>query len=206
MLKPHRFPPALAFPAVIFIIIGIALAGGGVPLVILGGSWYYVITGVTIALTGVLLYIRRRSALWLFALVLFGSTIWAIAEARFDFLQLLPRLWVWLLLALWLLWPTVAGKLVFGPPGCTSERCAAVGCCCYRDCAVGGWDRIQSPVRSVRYVGVDRCGSNYAACGRRPPADGRLDRLRRLPVRSAVFAARADHTAKCRAFEGRLAA
>lgn len=50
-----------------------------------------VITGIAIALTDALLCIRRRSALWLFALVLFGSTIWAIAKARFDFWQLLPR-------------------------------------------------------------------------------------------------------------------
>ncbi|MDQ0624792.1 MULTISPECIES: glucose/quinate/shikimate family membrane-bound PQQ-dependent dehydrogenase [Paraburkholderia] len=121
MSKPHRFPPALAVPGIVFIIIGLALAAGGVPLVTLGGSWYYVITGIAIALTGVLLFIRRRSALWLFALVLFGSTIWAVTEARFDFWQLLPRLWVWLVLALWLLLPPVAGKLVFGPPAAHRE-------------------------------------------------------------------------------------
>ncbi|MFM0493856.1 hypothetical protein PQQ70_07425 [Paraburkholderia caledonica] len=121
MSKPHRFPPALAVPAVVFIIIGLALAGGGVPLVALGGSWYYVVTGIAIALTGVLLSIRRRSALWLFALILFGSTIWAVVEARFDFWQLLPRLWVWLVLALWLLLPPVTRKLVFGPPAAHRE-------------------------------------------------------------------------------------
>jgi len=121
MSKPHRFPAALAVPAVVFIILGLALAAGGVPLVRLGGSWYYVVTGVAIALTGVLLSIRRRSALWLFALILFGSTIWAVAEARFDFWQLLPRLWVWLVLALWLLLPPVTRKLVFGPPAAHRE-------------------------------------------------------------------------------------
>ncbi|CAB3676345.1 glucose/quinate/shikimate family membrane-bound PQQ-dependent dehydrogenase [Paraburkholderia rhynchosiae] len=121
MSKPHRFPPALAVPAVVFIIIGLALAAGGVPLVALGGSPYYVVTGGAIALTGVLLAIRRRSALWLFAVILFGSTIWAVVEARFDFWQLLPRLWVWLVLALWLLLPPVTRKLVFGPPAAHRE-------------------------------------------------------------------------------------
>jgi quinoprotein glucose dehydrogenase len=121
MSKPHRFPPALAVPAVVFIVIGLALAAGGARLVTLGGSWYYVVTGIAIALTGVLLSIRRRSALWLFALILFGSTIWAVVEARFDFWQLLPRLWVWLVLALWLLLPPVTRKLVFGPPAAHRE-------------------------------------------------------------------------------------
>jgi quinoprotein glucose dehydrogenase len=56
MLNPHRFPPA-RITASVFVNIGLALAGGGAPPIILGGSWYYAITGIAIALTGV----RRRS-------------------------------------------------------------------------------------------------------------------------------------------------
>jgi glucose dehydrogenase len=40
----------------------------------LGGSLYYLLAGIGIALTGVLLLLRRRAALGLYAMVLFAST------------------------------------------------------------------------------------------------------------------------------------
>lgn len=79
------------------------------------------IAGAAIVLTRLLLLIRRRSALLLFALVLFGSTIWAVVEVRFDFWQLMPRLWIWVLLAIRLLIPLVHRGALFGPPS-TARR------------------------------------------------------------------------------------
>jgi quinoprotein glucose dehydrogenase len=117
----HRFPAALAVPAIVFLVIGLALLLGGIRLAMLGGSWYYVVAGVGIAATAILLWMRRRSALLLFARILFASVIWAVVEARFDFWQLLPRLWLWLVLGLWLLLPAVTRKLVFGPPSTLRE-------------------------------------------------------------------------------------
>ncbi|MDR5759969.1 glucose/quinate/shikimate family membrane-bound PQQ-dependent dehydrogenase [Caballeronia sp. LZ035] len=104
------------FTAIVFVVIGLLLGIGGAYLVAVKGSWYYVVTGVAIVLTGLLLLIRRRSALLLFALVLFGSTLWAVFEVHFDFWQLMPRLWVWLVLAIWLLIPFVHRGALFGPP------------------------------------------------------------------------------------------
>lgn len=111
-----RLHPLTTFTAVVFIVIGALLAVGGVRLGMLGGSWYYLVAGIGVLVTGLLLLIRRRSALLLYALVLFGSTIWAVAEARFDFWQLLPRLGLWVVLALWLLIPAVHRGALFGPP------------------------------------------------------------------------------------------
>ncbi|SAL54994.1 outer membrane protein assembly factor BamB family protein [Caballeronia humi] len=116
MSATARLHPLTTVTAAIFIVIGALLAIGGVGLVMLGGSWYYLIAGIGVLVTGLLLLIRRRSALLLFALVLFASTIWAVAEARFDFWQLLPRLGVWVVLALWLLIPVVHRGALFGPP------------------------------------------------------------------------------------------
>jgi quinoprotein glucose dehydrogenase len=111
-----RLHPLTFFTAVVFIVIGALLAAGGAYLVTLKGSWYYAIAGGAIVLTGLLLLIRRRSALLLFALVLFGSTVWAVFEVHFDFWQLMPRLWIWLLLGIWLLIPFVHRGALFGPP------------------------------------------------------------------------------------------
>ena len=58
----------------------------------LGGSLYYLLAGIGIALTGVLLLATRRAALGLYALVLFASTVWALWEVGLDWWQLVPRL------------------------------------------------------------------------------------------------------------------
>jgi quinoprotein glucose dehydrogenase len=116
MAGNRRLYPLTFFTAIVFIVVGALLAAGGAYLVALKGSWYYVIAGAAIVLTGLLLLIQRRSALLLFALVLFGSTIWAVFEVHFDFWQLLPRIWIWLLLAIWLLIPWVNRGAHFGPP------------------------------------------------------------------------------------------
>ncbi|WP_032806846.1 hypothetical protein, partial [Pseudomonas tolaasii] len=62
---------------VLLLIMGLALLAGGVKLSMLGGSLYYLLAGIGIALTGLLLLGTRRAALGLYALVLFASTVWA---------------------------------------------------------------------------------------------------------------------------------
>nr|BFE94548.1 hypothetical protein GCM10020185_50840 [Pseudomonas brassicacearum subsp. brassicacearum] len=53
---------------------------------------YYLLAGIGLALTGVLLIMARRAALGLYALVLFASTVWALWEVGLDWWQLVPRL------------------------------------------------------------------------------------------------------------------
>src|SRR5690349_6338974 len=69
---------------VIYSLIGIALAGGGTWLVELGGTPFYLVAGLGILIAGGLLIARRRSALWAYAVVLFGTLAWAINEVQFD--------------------------------------------------------------------------------------------------------------------------
>ncbi len=91
----------------LFLLIGLALAAGGGWLVSLGGSVYYLIAGSGVALTGVLLLMRRVEALWLYGLVLLATVIWAIGEVGFVGWELEPRLVAPIILALWLLLPWV---------------------------------------------------------------------------------------------------
>lgn len=100
-----------------FILLGLAAAGGGAYLVLLGGSLHYLLAGLGVALVGVLLIARRREALWLYALVLAGTTAWAVVEVRLDWWQLLPRLDVWFALGLWLWLPFVNAGLREVPEG-----------------------------------------------------------------------------------------
>jgi quinoprotein glucose dehydrogenase len=83
-----------AFPVVMAILVGVLglwLFGFGIYLAALGGSAYYLIAGIGLLATTVLLFRRNSMALALYALVLVGTLIWAIAEVGFDFWQLSPR-------------------------------------------------------------------------------------------------------------------
>ncbi len=88
-------------------LIGLLLAGGGVWLILLGGSWYYLIAGLGFLITGVAFYRRRPAALLIFAAVAVASLFWAIYEVGFDWWLLAPRgglivlIGVLLLIAAW---------------------------------------------------------------------------------------------------------
>ena len=76
----------------LFILFGAALLFGGVTLVRLGGSSYYVIVGIALIASGIQLVRRRASGVWLYALVVSGTLIWSLAESGLSFWGLLPRL------------------------------------------------------------------------------------------------------------------
>jgi quinoprotein glucose dehydrogenase len=103
--------PVLVISGAIYALIGVALAGGGLWLAALGGSLFYIIAGLGILVTGILLIRGRASALWVFAAVLFATLFWAIWEIGFDWWPLAARGDVIYPLALWLLTPWVTRNL-----------------------------------------------------------------------------------------------
>ena len=62
-------------------------------------------------LTGVLLLMRRRAALWVYALLMLGALGWALYEVGPDWWQLAPRGSIIAPLGLWLLMPWVVQRL-----------------------------------------------------------------------------------------------
>ena len=92
-------------------LIGLALLIGGGWLIALGGSWYYLLAGIGLVVTGALLLLRRRAALWVYAAVLIGTLAWSIAEIGFDWWPLAARGDIVFPLALWLLCPLVTRGL-----------------------------------------------------------------------------------------------
>lgn len=74
--------------------IGALLAGGGLWLLVLGGSTYYVLAGIGYVVAGALLWRRQAEGAWLM-LALLGITIfWALCEAGLDYWALFPRVFV----------------------------------------------------------------------------------------------------------------
>ena len=124
--SPSRLLPRLL--GVLLLIMGLALLAGGVKLSMLGGSLYYLLAGIGITLTGVLLLATRRAALGLYALVLFASTVWALWEVGLDWWQLVPRLALLFALGIVMLLPWFRRPLLRGQaaPLGTGELSVAV--------------------------------------------------------------------------------
>lgn len=99
---------------VVFALVGLALAAGGVWLMALGGSWYYAIAGVVFLIAAWLLHRRKPVVLWFYAAFLIASLAWALWEVGFDWWQLAPRGGIPVLLGLWLLTPWVRRGLGHG--------------------------------------------------------------------------------------------
>ncbi|WP_337153841.1 glucose/quinate/shikimate family membrane-bound PQQ-dependent dehydrogenase [Pseudomonas protegens] len=101
--SPSRLLPSLL--GILLLLMGLALLAGGIKLSMLGGSLYYVLAGIGLTLTGLLLLAGKRAALGLYALVLFASTLWSLWEIGLDWWQLVPRLSLWFALGVVLLLP-----------------------------------------------------------------------------------------------------
>ncbi|MFN3357843.1 MAG: hypothetical protein ACK418_17795 [Pseudomonas sp.] len=56
--SPSRLLPRLL--GVLLLIMGLALLAGGIKLALLGGSLYYLLAGIGVALTGILLLAKGR--------------------------------------------------------------------------------------------------------------------------------------------------
>ncbi len=105
MDRLFRTRPVVWITAFLLLLIGICLTAGGGWLAALGGSPYYLATGIALILTGVLLFRTSPAAIWLYSIILLGTLIWALWEAGLDFWPLAPRGGVPVLLGIWLLMP-----------------------------------------------------------------------------------------------------
>lgn len=98
----------IRFLTVLFAILsGAYLLVGGIWLSAIGGSFYYIISGVLLLATALLIYRRSTRALTLYALLLLGTMLWAVWEVGFDFWALAPRADVLVIFGIWLLLPFV---------------------------------------------------------------------------------------------------
>ncbi|WP_047453215.1 glucose/quinate/shikimate family membrane-bound PQQ-dependent dehydrogenase [Rhizobium rhizogenes] len=104
---------AIGITSLVLALIGLALGGGGLWLVLLGGSFFYLFAGVIFLLTAILLFMRKAAALWLYAIFVLAALGWAIWEVGFDWWQLGPRGGLVILIGLWLLTPWIRRPLGF---------------------------------------------------------------------------------------------
>lgn len=92
---------------------GIYFIGGGGWLAWLGGSWYFIIAGVLLLLSGVLTVRRRLAGAVMFGAVLIFTTVWSLWDVGLQFWPLFSRLFA----------PAAGAVLIaFTVPLLTSER------------------------------------------------------------------------------------
>ncbi len=101
----------ISLTATIFLLLGLALSGGGAWLLALGGSAFYLLAGIMLVITAVFLYRRSVLALAVHGLLIVIALVWAISEVGFDWWQLGPRGGLLILLGLWLLLPPISRRL-----------------------------------------------------------------------------------------------
>ncbi|MFT4021038.1 MAG: PQQ-binding-like beta-propeller repeat protein, partial [Acinetobacter sp.] len=107
MNKPIQSSGMRTFTAVLLAVIGLILLGGGLWLASLGGSLYYVIAGIALLASAVLLFRRSAASIWVYTVLTLGTLIWGVWEAGTDFWALAPRLDILGIVGLWLLIPAV---------------------------------------------------------------------------------------------------
>ena len=122
----------LAWPIGGFLaLIGVIFTAGGLYLAALGGSPYYFLAGLGLLATAIFLFRRDTRAVRIYALVLVGTTAWAIGEVGFAGWPLVPRLvgpfLLGILLLPWLLRRGGSGRLPWNIPGFLLGLVVAIG-------------------------------------------------------------------------------
>ncbi|PWC67872.1 glucose dehydrogenase [Azospirillum sp. TSH7] len=102
---------ALWAMVILLALLGLGSLGGGLWLILLGGSWYYAIAGVLFLATAVLLAKCSPAALSIYALLVIGTLIWALWEVGLDWWPLSARGDVVAVIGFLLLLPWVTRRL-----------------------------------------------------------------------------------------------
>ncbi|PKH26713.1 membrane-bound PQQ-dependent dehydrogenase, glucose/quinate/shikimate family [Enterobacterales bacterium CwR94] len=97
--------------SIIIAIIGIAMLYMGGQLIAVGGSPFYAILAVGLILTAILLFMNKKIALSVYAILMWITLAWIIWEAGFDKWQWIPRGDVIGLIGLWLAMPFIVRPL-----------------------------------------------------------------------------------------------
>jgi len=77
---------------IVLITIGLIFGSGGVYLAWLGGSWYFMVMGAAMLVSGILVAQRRRAGALLYGVAFVLTGIWAVWEVGFAFWPLVSRL------------------------------------------------------------------------------------------------------------------
>lgn len=96
---------------IVIAVIAIAMLYMGAQLLMLGGSPFYVIIGVGLLATAITLFMNKKIALSIYAVLMWLVVAWSIYEVGFDKWQWIPRGDIIGVIGLWLVMPWVVRPL-----------------------------------------------------------------------------------------------
>jgi membrane-bound PQQ-dependent dehydrogenase (glucose/quinate/shikimate family) len=117
----------LRITAAFFLGVGLFMTVGGAWLLILGGSFFYLLAGLLTMASGALLWLRNSWGANVYEGTAALTLLWAIWQSGFDGWALVPRIFLPLLMAAWLFVPSVRRALHSGRDEDRDESGAATG-------------------------------------------------------------------------------
>ncbi|QNE32424.1 membrane-bound PQQ-dependent dehydrogenase, glucose/quinate/shikimate family [Sphingomonas sp. NBWT7] len=90
---------------IVLLLIALCLIVGGVWLIALSGSFYYLFSGAALLWCAWLLWFGPRERRWVYAGIIIITWTWAIWESGFSGWALMPRVIAWLVVGAWLVTP-----------------------------------------------------------------------------------------------------
>lgn len=78
--------------AIVALLGGLSLLGGGIYLITLGGSWYYAIAGTGMSVAGIALWQGRIAGVQVYLLIFIFTLFWSFYEVGLAFWPSVPRL------------------------------------------------------------------------------------------------------------------
>lgn len=137
--------------AIVVMVVGLVMAVPGAYLLSLGGSAYYLLAGLGLCISAILLWRNSRVGALLFGLVLLLTILWALWESGLDGWALLPRLgmlmivgWVILIIEC----ARISRRSIFTALGATVIVGAAAG--------IAGWIAWRGPAAEDHFAVAGR--------------------------------------------------
>ena len=96
--RPGRWLVMVA--ALLVLVIGLLMAVGGARLAWLGGSLYFVLCGVALTVSGILMLCRRRLGAVIYAVTMLATVVWALWDVGLETWPLISRLFAFGVLSL----------------------------------------------------------------------------------------------------------
>src|SRR4051794_12486182 len=75
---------AVVVLGIVICVVGVILALGGLWLYAIGGSFYYLATGIGLLISGILIIRARAMGAWLYAVIYLATIVWAFWEAGLN--------------------------------------------------------------------------------------------------------------------------
>ncbi|GJM13128.1 MAG: quinate dehydrogenase [Pseudohongiella sp.] len=160
------------FPAIL-LLIAVPLLLGGLQLIILGGSIYYLLAGCALAVCALRLWKQHPDAPMIYGAFMIFTVLWSLYESGSNHWALLPRILPFAVLGLWFLTPWLRNSLHQGnPPALLATKyplyAGAIGIALMAYVAIDGYGYEVNPLTPRSGVNSVNTSTDWPSYGNTP--------------------------------------